>query len=329
MHIICADSCNRTLRVSRKQRSQSTVVLLKVPGPGNLPSQGNTPLPNKLLDLYHNMLQRCVSKTGLRANILLSRASSAAFASTTRAMSASTLVVAEHDGAAITQGTLATITAATAVGGPVDVLVYGSGAGVAAAAANAASTAGVRKALTLDAACLANPVSEDTAKAVLAVAQAGKYSHIFAASSNHGKNFMPRAAAMMDCAPLSDIISVGVCARAIDEEFLATLSHVDVGSMSCACALTPPIPIPIPPPTSTPPIPIPIPIPPPPSTPPPPLPASVTLELQAPHVRRQHHRHGRDEGRRCVGRHALVIGSTPLSSMFRISSSFLNMNFLG
>jgi len=90
----------------------------------------------------------------------------------------------------------------------VDVLVYGSGGGVAAAAANASTTVGVRKSFTLDTAVLSNGVSEDVARAVVSIAQTGKYSHIFAPSTNNGKNFIPRAAALMDCAPLSDIISV-------------------------------------------------------------------------------------------------------------------------
>ena len=61
---------------------------------------------------------------------------------------ASTLVVAEHDGTAVSQGTLATVTAATKIGGDVTVLVTGSGIGD--AAKSAAGVAGVTKVLAAD-----------------------------------------------------------------------------------------------------------------------------------------------------------------------------------
>ncbi len=149
-----------------------------------------------------------ISAFSTRSGVALNKSSQMALGVATRCSSSTTLVVAEHDGSKITQGTLSTITAAAAMGGAIDVLCLGSGAGVAKAAANAATSKGVRKVLTVDSSSLANSVSEDTANAVLAVVKSGKYSHVFAPSTNNGKNYIPRAAALMDAAPLTDIISV-------------------------------------------------------------------------------------------------------------------------
>ena len=119
---------------------------------------------------------------------------------------ASTLVVAEHDGSAVSAGSLATITAAGKVGGDVDVLVVGSG--LEAAGSSASAIAGVRKAITIDSALLAKNGPEDLANAVVHAVKSGGYTHVFTPSSNIGKNFLPRAAALMDSSPLSDILSV-------------------------------------------------------------------------------------------------------------------------
>ena len=122
------------------------------------------------------------------------------------ARDASSLVVAEHDGQSLSQGTLSSITAASKIGGNVDVLVMGKAIGDAAAAA--AGVVGVGKVLSLDNDALDHSLAEDSAAAVQAVLSGGSYSHVLAPSSNHGKNFMPRVAALMDCAPLTDITAV-------------------------------------------------------------------------------------------------------------------------
>ena len=64
------------------------------------------------------------------------------------ARNASTLVVAEHDGSAVSQGTLATVTAASKIGGDITVLVTGSAIGD--AAKSAATIGGVTKVLSAD-----------------------------------------------------------------------------------------------------------------------------------------------------------------------------------
>lgn len=122
------------------------------------------------------------------------------------ARDASSLVVAEHDGQSLSQGTLSSITAASKIGGNVDVLVMGKAIGDAAAAA--AGVVGVGKVLSLDNDALDHSLAEDSAAAVQAVLSGGSYSHVLAPSSNHGKNFMPRVAALMDSAPLTDITAV-------------------------------------------------------------------------------------------------------------------------
>lgn len=129
---------------------------------------------------------------------------------TSRAMArnASTLVVVEHAGetGAVTQGSLAALTAASQVGGDVDVLVLGHD--VAAAGAAASACAGVRKAVVVDSPALANNGAENMAKAVVGAVGAGGYTHVFAPATNVGKSYLPRAAALMDSSPLSDILGV-------------------------------------------------------------------------------------------------------------------------
>ena len=119
---------------------------------------------------------------------------------------ASSLVIAEHEGGKVSQGTLAAITAASNIGGDVNVLVMGKGVGDAATAA--AGVSGVGKVLSLDNDALEHSLAEDSAAAVLGVLSGGSYSHVLAPSSNHGKNFIPRVAALMDSAPLTDITAV-------------------------------------------------------------------------------------------------------------------------
>ncbi len=115
-----------------------------------------------------------------------------------------TLVIAEHDNAGLKGSTLNTVTAAIQCGGDVHVLVAGSNAGAAAAAA--AQIAGVSKVLHADAAHFADGLAENIAEQVLAVAAA--YSHILAPATAYGKNILPRVAAKLDVAQISEITKV-------------------------------------------------------------------------------------------------------------------------
>ncbi len=114
------------------------------------------------------------------------------------------LVVAEHDNTAVKGGTLNTVTAAAKCGGDVHVLVAGANCGEAAKAA--AAIAGVSKVLVADAPHLAEQLAEAVAEQVLAVA--GGYSHVLAPATAFGKNVLPRVAAKLDVAQVSDITSV-------------------------------------------------------------------------------------------------------------------------
>ena len=114
------------------------------------------------------------------------------------------LVIAEHDNSALNPATLNAIAAATAIGSEVDVLVAGSGAQAVAEAA--AAVAGVRKVLHCDGPHYANALAENLAP--LVVDTAADYEHVLAAATTTGKNVMPRVAALLDVAQISDIIGV-------------------------------------------------------------------------------------------------------------------------
>lgn len=114
------------------------------------------------------------------------------------------LVIAEHDNASLKAVTLNTVTAASQCGGEVHVLVAGSGCG--AVAEQAAKVAGVSKVLVADAPHFADGLAENVAEQILAVA--GAYSHILAPASAFGKNILPRVAAKLDVAQISEITKV-------------------------------------------------------------------------------------------------------------------------
>jgi len=116
----------------------------------------------------------------------------------------SILVIAEHDNAQLKGATLNTIAAAQKIGGDVHVLV--AGAGVQAAAEQAAKAAGVAKVLAADGPSLAEGLAENVAAQVLALAK--DYTHILFAATASGKNIAPRVAAKLDVAQVSDIIAV-------------------------------------------------------------------------------------------------------------------------
>ena len=114
------------------------------------------------------------------------------------------LVIAEHDQSNLKPGTTNAIAAATKIGGELHVLVMGEACK--AAADVAAQVAGVAKVLLADAAAYAHSLPENCAPLVKALA--ANYSHVLVASSAFGKNLMPRVAALLDVAQISDIIAV-------------------------------------------------------------------------------------------------------------------------
>ncbi|MGJ9419462.1 electron transfer flavoprotein subunit alpha/FixB family protein [Massilia sp. CMS3.1] len=114
------------------------------------------------------------------------------------------LVIAEHDNGSLKGSTHHTVTAAAQCGGDVHVLVAGSNC--AAAAEAAAQIAGVSKVLVADAAWFADGLAENVAEQILAIA--GSYSHILAPATAYGKNILPRVAAKLDVAQISEITKV-------------------------------------------------------------------------------------------------------------------------
>jgi electron transfer flavoprotein alpha subunit len=115
-----------------------------------------------------------------------------------------TLVIAEHNNQQLKAATLNTVTAAMRCGGEVHVLV--AGANCTAVAQAASKIAGVAKVLCADAPHLGNGLAENLAEQVLALA--GGYSHILAPATASGKNALPRVAAALDVAQISDITRV-------------------------------------------------------------------------------------------------------------------------
>ena len=116
----------------------------------------------------------------------------------------SILVVAEHDNTEIKGATLSTVAAAQAIGGDITVLVAGEGCSAAGEAA--AKIDGVAKVLVADNAAYGHQLAENLGDLV---AELGKdYSHILAAATTTGKNFMPRVAALLDVSQISEIMSV-------------------------------------------------------------------------------------------------------------------------
>ncbi len=114
------------------------------------------------------------------------------------------LVLADHDGKHIRKSTLNTVAAAQKIGGEIHVLVAGNGCGDAAKAA--AAVAGVAKVLHAEGAQLGDELAENVAALLVALAKG--YSHILAPATSSGKNILPRAAALLDCQQISEIISV-------------------------------------------------------------------------------------------------------------------------
>jgi electron transfer flavoprotein alpha subunit len=113
----------------------------------------------------------------------------------------SILVFAEHDNDTIKAATLVAVAAAQAIGGDIEILV--AGAGCSAAADAAAKIAGVTKVRVADNAAYAHGLAENVGDLIVAIGT--DYSHILAVSTTSGKNFMPRVAALLDVAQISDI----------------------------------------------------------------------------------------------------------------------------
>lgn len=114
------------------------------------------------------------------------------------------LVIAEHTNGALVPATLNTVAAAQKIGGDIHVLVAGEGVGAVAEAA--ARIAGVSKVRVADDAAYSHQLPENLGPLIAGLGN--EYSHILAAATTNGKNYMPRVAAQLDVDQLSEIIAV-------------------------------------------------------------------------------------------------------------------------
>ena len=115
-----------------------------------------------------------------------------------------TLLLAEVHGGHLNDMTAKALTAARAIGAPVDVLIAGQDC--AEAAASAAKLEGVAKVRVADDALYAHGLAEPLA--ALLAHLAGDYTHLLAAASSTSKNAMPRVAALLDVMQVSEISKV-------------------------------------------------------------------------------------------------------------------------
>ncbi len=114
------------------------------------------------------------------------------------------LVVADHDNTSLKDNTNKTVTAALAISSDVDVLVAGQG--VDGVAAQAAKIDGVRKVLVAQSDQLGKSIAEAESATVLGLM--GGYDAVLVPATSAGKNFAPRVAALLDSAPISEIVEV-------------------------------------------------------------------------------------------------------------------------
>jgi len=114
------------------------------------------------------------------------------------------LVIAEHDNSQLKPSTLNTVAAAAKFGGEVELLVAGHGC--ARAADNAAKTQGIGRVLLAEDAHYEHALAEELSLLVTGLAE--HYTHVLAPATTFGKNFMPRVAARLDVAQISDVVSV-------------------------------------------------------------------------------------------------------------------------
>lgn len=116
----------------------------------------------------------------------------------------SVLVIAEHDNKVLKSATLNAITAAKQINDDIHLLV--AGASCSAVSESAKQVEGVSKVLLSDQACYEHALAENLAPLIAEIG--AKYSHIIAPATTTGKNILPRAAALLDVQPISDVIAI-------------------------------------------------------------------------------------------------------------------------
>lgn len=114
------------------------------------------------------------------------------------------LIIVEHNNKEIAAATLHAVTAAQQIGGDIDLLVAGEDCGSVAAAATAID--GINTVKVADNAIFSHHLAENLASLLVDIAH--DYSHILVSATTFGKNIMPRAAALLDKAQISEIVAV-------------------------------------------------------------------------------------------------------------------------
>ncbi len=115
----------------------------------------------------------------------------------------SVLVIAEHDNRALVSATRNTLTAGASLG---EVTLLVAGEGCADVAEEAAALAGVKRVLLCEHAQYGHGLAEPLAQLIVSIA--GDFTHLLAPATTFGKNLMPRVAALLDVAQLSEVIEV-------------------------------------------------------------------------------------------------------------------------
>lgn len=116
----------------------------------------------------------------------------------------SILVIAEHDNNELKVATLNTVAAASEIGGDIEILIAGNECED--VANQAAQIPGVQKILLADKPAYANFLPENIGSLVAEIGSS--YTHILTPATANGKNFLPRVAASLDVAQVSDISAV-------------------------------------------------------------------------------------------------------------------------
>src|SRR5436305_12295385 len=116
------------------------------------------------------------------------------------------LLLAEHDNAALKAATLNVVSAATAIGGDIHILVAGQNCRP--AAEEAAKIPGIAKVLVADDAAYGHGLAENVAPLIVKLVRDGGYGHVLAPSTTSGKNIAPRVAALLDVMQTSHISAV-------------------------------------------------------------------------------------------------------------------------
>jgi len=116
------------------------------------------------------------------------------------------LVIADHDNVVLSSGTYNVVSAAQAIGKPVDIMVLGHKSQPVVSACS--SITGIRKVLFAEHEIFVHPVAESLSTVIVNQIKLSGYSHVFAPGNFFGKNILPRIGALLDVQPITEIQSI-------------------------------------------------------------------------------------------------------------------------